>query len=255
MDTGSALLAAIIDEPDSDTHRLVFADWLDEQGRGQWAALIRSQCSLERLVGPLPPFSDDSGVRATSLRPEVRLEVLGCLRGLIADEDLLAAEPTAELRYIHGRVRRGFLDQLRLHGGHTVERFIEHAGSIFQHTPLLHLCLSSNAPPARDLDIASGYLYQAPPPIISLANLESLLRVPSFGRLRTLDLRPLYLSGTWTRMLHRLAHVFQSTHLLLHGHQIGNARRARRLQDRFGDRLLLDPPHPGDAALNDEIPF
>ncbi len=256
MDTGSALLAAIVDEPDSDTHRLVFADWLDEQGREQWAALIRSQCSLERLVGPLPPFTDDSGVRATSLRPELRLEVLGCLRGLIADEDLLAALPSADLRTIHGRVRRGFLEQLRLHGGSTLERFVEHAESVFRQTPLLHLSLTSNGPPALDLDVSSALYYLPHPPPISPAGVERLLGLPSFGRLRTLDLRALFLGRNWTRMLHRRAAAFRTTQLLLHGRRIGNARRAERLQKRFGDRLLIDPPHPGDAALvEDEIPF
>jgi uncharacterized protein (TIGR02996 family) len=53
-----ALLAAICAAPDEDTPRLVFADWLDENGSPNWAALIRAECELARLA------DDDSGVEA-----------------------------------------------------------------------------------------------------------------------------------------------------------------------------------------------
>src|SRR6516225_6153600 len=53
-----ALLAAICAAPDEDTPRLVFADWLDENGSPNWAALIRAECELARLA------DDDSGAEA-----------------------------------------------------------------------------------------------------------------------------------------------------------------------------------------------
>src|SRR5262245_2139918 len=46
MNEEAALLRAICDQPDEDTPRLVFADWLDEQGgevNVAWAELIREQ--------------------------------------------------------------------------------------------------------------------------------------------------------------------------------------------------------------------
>src|SRR5687768_10081460 len=63
MSDREALLAAIRANPDDDTPRLVFADWLDEHepdprpGRGKakssspsaWASLVRAQCEFERL--------------------------------------------------------------------------------------------------------------------------------------------------------------------------------------------------------------
>ncbi len=68
MSDRDALLAAIRANPDDDTPRLVFADWLDEnepdakprakkgkkrkaqpQSPSSWAALIRAQCEFERL--------------------------------------------------------------------------------------------------------------------------------------------------------------------------------------------------------------
>src|SRR5262245_15898045 len=44
----AAFLAAIRDDPDDDGPRLIFADWLEEQGdpRGEF---IRVQCALARL--------------------------------------------------------------------------------------------------------------------------------------------------------------------------------------------------------------
>jgi uncharacterized protein (TIGR02996 family) len=45
-DTEDAFLRAICEQPDEDTPRLVFADWLDEQGgevNAEWAELIRDQ--------------------------------------------------------------------------------------------------------------------------------------------------------------------------------------------------------------------
>src|SRR5437764_1154624 len=49
----AAFLAAILDRPDDDAPRLVYADWLDERGdpRGEF---IRVQCELARLPGDDP---------------------------------------------------------------------------------------------------------------------------------------------------------------------------------------------------------
>lgn len=49
MSDRAALLAAIAAAPDDDTPRLVFADWLDEHGDHDRAALIRLQVELARL--------------------------------------------------------------------------------------------------------------------------------------------------------------------------------------------------------------
>lgn len=45
MTEREAFLAAIRAAPDDDLPRLVFADWLDEQGEGERAEFIRSQCA------------------------------------------------------------------------------------------------------------------------------------------------------------------------------------------------------------------
>jgi uncharacterized protein (TIGR02996 family) len=63
-DERQALLRTIIDDPDDDAPRLIFADWLDENGNPEWAALIREMIrtryatqpeGLNRLFPCLPP--------------------------------------------------------------------------------------------------------------------------------------------------------------------------------------------------------
>src|SRR5262249_35366774 len=49
-----AFLQAICAEPDEDAHRLVYADWLDDNGDPARAELIRVQCALAKL-GPDDP--------------------------------------------------------------------------------------------------------------------------------------------------------------------------------------------------------
>lgn len=54
MPDPAPLLAAIASNPDDDLPRLVYADWLDEQGDPDRAEFIRLQCHTVR-VGPLDP--------------------------------------------------------------------------------------------------------------------------------------------------------------------------------------------------------
>ena len=48
MTDHDALVAAICENPDDDTPRLVFADWLDEHDQSEYAAFIRAQVELAR---------------------------------------------------------------------------------------------------------------------------------------------------------------------------------------------------------------
>lgn len=46
----AAFMRAIIAAPDDDLPRLIFADWLDEQGEPEWAEFIRVQCELAAIT-------------------------------------------------------------------------------------------------------------------------------------------------------------------------------------------------------------
>ena len=47
-----SLLSAVLDKPADDTPRLLYADWLEEQGHGERAEFIRVQCELATLLAP-----------------------------------------------------------------------------------------------------------------------------------------------------------------------------------------------------------
>ena len=49
MTHDDAFLQAILESPDDDTPRLVYADWLDEHGQSDRAEFIRESCLLARL--------------------------------------------------------------------------------------------------------------------------------------------------------------------------------------------------------------
>lgn len=59
MTDGDALLAAVIASPDEDTPRLVYADWLEENGRAAWAEFIRVQVALARAEADEEPVPGD----------------------------------------------------------------------------------------------------------------------------------------------------------------------------------------------------
>jgi uncharacterized protein (TIGR02996 family) len=52
----AGFLDAILASPDDDTHRLVYADWLDDNGDPERAEFIRAQCALERLNSADPAW-------------------------------------------------------------------------------------------------------------------------------------------------------------------------------------------------------
>ena len=57
MNEREALLRTILEAPDDDAPRLVFADWLEENGDPERAAFIRRQCEEEAL-----PFGDPARI-------------------------------------------------------------------------------------------------------------------------------------------------------------------------------------------------
>jgi uncharacterized protein (TIGR02996 family) len=77
-----AFLRAIKETPDEDTPRLVFADWLEEQG-DPCGDFLRLQCALARLDRG-DPAREPLAVRERELQKRHAAEWLGPLRGLAA---------------------------------------------------------------------------------------------------------------------------------------------------------------------------
>jgi uncharacterized protein (TIGR02996 family) len=62
MTNEPSLLAAVLAEPDSDTPRLVLADWCDDNGRGERAGLIRWHCRPENRETWWPVAAGSAGL-------------------------------------------------------------------------------------------------------------------------------------------------------------------------------------------------
>jgi uncharacterized protein (TIGR02996 family) len=174
MDHERIFLQAIREEPEDDARRLIFADWLEEQGgaaREARAAFIRAQCRLAAL-----PADDPH-------------------RDRLEDEaaDLLAEHEDEWTRPLHGiaqkwRFARGFVEQITIRG----EEFLHHAETLFDAMPLrtVHLLVSPKDIPhlaacpalqwVESLDFHRCHLNDRA--------LQHLLASPYLTRLNSLDL-------------------------------------------------------------------
>src|SRR4051794_32461983 len=54
MNQRRAFLQAIAEAPDDDAPRLVFADWLQDEGDADRAEFVRAQCALARIAADDP---------------------------------------------------------------------------------------------------------------------------------------------------------------------------------------------------------
>jgi uncharacterized protein (TIGR02996 family) len=128
MTSHEAFLQAIMEDPDDDASRLVYADWLDEHGDADRAEFIRVQVELAR-----PP---EDGPRRDALR---RRE-----RRLLRDHRAAweAARPAGTTK---GAFVRGFLvPRLK----EPADRFVRRRPEDFGPFPLWHITLTglANAP-------------------------------------------------------------------------------------------------------------
>ena len=125
-------LQAILEEPDDDTHRLVYADWLEEQDDTGRAEFIRMQCARSRL-----PQEDPR-----------RLEMYR------REEAFLLAHADQWLEPLRLRVgvwnfRRGFLESATL----PASAFLLHHRLLFRISTLWHLRLE----PGSQTEPSSGF--------------------------------------------------------------------------------------------------
>jgi uncharacterized protein (TIGR02996 family) len=221
-----AFLEAIRAEPDEDAHRLVFADWLDDQGDEDNAAradFIRTQCTLARL-----PRHD-----------------LRC-RDLLEREQVLLGryEPAwiAPLRDIvtRWRFRCGFVEDVTI----TAESLLRRGAELYRLTPVRHVRLRGtwNLPallpgsgrahklaallaPLRGLDLSHDSLRDD----IGLV----LLNLPSLPRLSHLNLARNQLTLPGLRTLAESDFLESLTSLECGGGAAG----------LLGVQALLDSPH------------
>src|SRR3712207_3150772 len=127
MTENDALLRAILDSPEDDAPRLVYADWLEEQGDPERAEFIRLQVALAALQ-PADPGAAELRRRCNEL-----LAGPG-RRGRWA--------PRLPRGVGHPEFRRGFVEEVRC----RAEDFLRHADRLFALLPLRHLNVGETGP-------------------------------------------------------------------------------------------------------------
>jgi uncharacterized protein (TIGR02996 family) len=130
MTAGDALLRAIIESPEDDVPRLVYADWLDEHGQVARGEFIRLQCELEHLP-PEAPRRHEIADRCDDLLAE-------------HEEAWLGSPPACLERW---RFRRGFVESLTLQEETSLERCAE----LFGRHPIRSVHLSARGEAALRL--------------------------------------------------------------------------------------------------------
>lgn len=185
MTDGDALVAAICAHSEEDTPRLVYADWLDENGDPDRAAFIRLMCRLARLSDydpDRPAIVEEAGHMlhthsrrwAAVLGPGVRCRLH--LAKFVAD------------------FHRGFVEEI----GMTAAGFLRRAGVLFRRTPLRRVSLRKLGDRA-----------------------EALARFPHLTRLTTLWLERDCINDRAAVTVARSPHLTGLTHLGLSHNSIG----------------------------------
>jgi len=162
MSSHEDFLAAVLEHPDDDAPRLIYADWLEEHGESERAEFIRLQVDAARL-----PEGDP---RACDLDSKA--------------EGILAEFETAWLgewsqRLVRWTFRRGFLDEITI----LPEVFLRGGEELFRAWPVRRFRFVD-----RDADEAS------------LLEARAITGSPLCGRIRSLD-APSYVESPWLHFL------------------------------------------------------
>jgi uncharacterized protein (TIGR02996 family) len=193
MTEHDAFLQTIIESPDDDALRLVFADWLDEHGEAERAELIRLQCALNSLP-PESPEVVPSKERVTLLLRAHQDDFLEPLTriGLRFGTETLYPQTWNEcvIAHLTATFRRGFVEEITVAGRENLRTFLGHAGALFRLTPLRHLEVTqvSGWDQSYDQGFPIGcYTPMIDPPCVE--DLRALVHLPELAQLRTLLLR------------------------------------------------------------------
>lgn len=171
MSDRQALLAAICANPDDDTPRLVFADWLDEHGEGKRAAFIRAgieayrQSTSDNAASAIHFYLKDDDVVAQDLVEWSELdrelhELCSSLRTLrrIRFRPTPRSEKIPPIRGLEfTSAARGFLDGVAVH---RPAEFLKHCRLIFRASPITSIRFERLSLAEANEFLDSGYLAQ-----------------------------------------------------------------------------------------------
>jgi uncharacterized protein (TIGR02996 family) len=172
--TREAFLRAVVEQPDDDVLRLVYADWLDDQGDAERAEFIRLQVELARL-----PEGD--AARAAKERREDEL-LLACGEAWLAPlQDILSDVDCTPVFH------RGFVAEVTFWGQSGARRLVEQADALFGVAPVRWVRLLPVAGHA-----GRSFPWDRRPKLdvdrLSLADLQAVVAVPVLARVVLLDL-------------------------------------------------------------------
>jgi len=191
MSDREAFLRTIVENPDDDVSRLVFADWLEENGEPERAAFVRIQCELASLL------SDDER------REECELNALRLYRG---NREKWLKELPKLVGVKWGKFDRGFVSEI---GPITPTAFGRNVERMFAVTPLQSLRIDmSNATVMNALQRIPDYVrlrefmlgntwYLTP----AQERMRPLLTLPAIRRTRRLDLTSVVMEDRSVRSL------------------------------------------------------
>jgi len=126
MTAEEGFMRAIVDNPDDDTYRLVFADWLEERGDPR-GAFIRVQCQIAVTAKEDPVHKVLATQERTVFTPAVRQAFR-----------LPFPEPLHYHFSSASNFRRGFLDKIEI-SADKLDLFLQHAEALFERMPIQHL--------------------------------------------------------------------------------------------------------------------
>ncbi len=231
LDRREAFLLAIFTNPDDDLPRLVFADWLDENGEGESAHRMRVECErkheIPAAVLPLRGFHHDARIT--------------CPADLLADPDEFRRVALLEHPEWYGgtelKVKGGLIASSKpvntiLHSPITqrVTRLdlsgaVIHWGTITEYDPDAE----------DDGSPRSGFEYG---PTVTLQAVEALVGARECRRFTHLDLRNNDLDNDAARAVVRSNYLTRLVNLqLFDGNQL-RGRTWAQLQEKFGEAVL-----------------
>lgn len=208
--THAAFLSAIAECPDDDAPRLIYADWLDDEGLPDRAELIRAQCRLARLPG-------DS--------PEHRLLTRRCSDLLTAHErGWRAALPELDGITWEG-FDRGFVEAAF---AVTAEAFLTHAEALFAAAPVRRVQIGRLGDDGARALARSPHLARLTElnlgnnPELHREGTRALAHSPHAANLTSLLLHYCHLGDEAIRPLTRSPHLGQLTELYLSGNDLSD---------------------------------
>jgi uncharacterized protein (TIGR02996 family) len=137
--TGEALLKGVLQVPEDDNARLIYADWLQENGREDEGEFIRMQCG----VGRYDDESFQKTARAFFRKQKYPIKGTGNVRFAPPDLAIKGVSP-------HFVARRGFVDEIEL----SCDSFLAHAATLFAAHPISRVRLADKRP---NSSIAAGW--------------------------------------------------------------------------------------------------